>query len=569
MSRPDAELAFDRFADRVFDALLSGNPILATTLGIHGPHDSMLPSRTASAAQSSERMLTELLQEAESFHERELSIERLVDLRLVRSGLAAALLRGQKRPLWRVCPCSYVNDAVYGLYSLMVNDFAPLPDRASAVGGRLHDVPRLLDQGRANVENPSPVFTEMASLSVRGAVHFLDETVAPFLEEAGDVVLRGRLEGERVRAREAFLKYGEWLEADLMPRSNGRFAIGRSAYERLMIEEQGLRWTTDQLIALGQRIYTETLRESKRVASRLLPGKPWSRVFEAIKTEHPEPEGLLSSYAAEVARAKAFLQQHDLITIPEDESISIAATPDFARPLIPYAGYVGPAPFEGETAGTFWVTTPDPNLDEGHQLSQMKGHSYPRITVTSIHDGYPGHHVQALHANRRTDRKLRLLFPCSTMVEGWALYCEEMMYGQGFFRSEKVRLLQLRDLLWRACRVIIDIELQTGRMGFNEAVSFLVRKAHLERPSAVAEVRRHCAYPTQPMSYIAGKALIEELLRDYRAARGSRFRLREFHDDLLSHGPIPIDLIRLEMGIERRPRGGPGRAPLERAEPAR
>jgi uncharacterized protein (DUF885 family) len=130
------------------------------------------------------------------------------------------------------------------------------------------------------------------------------------------------------------------------------------------------------------------------------------------------------------------------------------------------------------------------------------------------------------------------------------------MYQQGFYREDRSRLLQLKDLLWRACRVIIDVELQTGRMGFNEAVTFLVRKAHIERPNAVGEIRRYSAHPTEAMSCVAGKVQIEELLEDYKVARGDQFDLHAFHDDLLSHGTIPVELIRMEMGIpKRRPKG--------------
>jgi uncharacterized protein (DUF885 family) len=147
---------------------------------------------------------------------------------------------------------------------------------------------------------------------------------------------------------------------------------------------------------------------------------------------------------------------------------------------------------------------------------------------------------------------LRALFTAPTMAEGWALYCEEMMHEQGFFADERVRLLQLRDQLWRACRVIVDVGLHTGKMSFNDAVSFLVRKAKLERGIAAAEVRRYCENPTQPMSYVVGKLLIHELREDYRADRGEAFSLRQFHDDLLSHGTIPIALVREEMGVPRR-----------------
>ena len=126
------------------------------------------------------------------------------------------------------------------------------------------------------------------------------------------------------------------------------------------------------------------------------------------------------------------------------------------------------------------------------------------------------------------------------------------MHRQGFFSDERMRLFQLRNQLWRACRVIVDVGLHTGKMSFNEAAGFLVRKAKLERHNALAELRRFCETPTQAMSCVVGKLLIEELRDDTEAEQGAEFTLRGFHDNLLAHGTIPLDLVRREMGVARR-----------------
>ena len=125
----------------------------------------------------------------------------------------------------------------------------------------------------------------------------------------------------------------------------------------------------------------------------------------------------------------------------------------------------------------------------------LRGHARFGIPVTALHEACPGHHLQHLRANQVKGHPLRHIFTSSTFSEGWALYCEDLMYRHGFYIDDRVRLLQLKDLLWRACRVIIDVGLQTGQMGFTEAETFLVRKARLERPNARAEVRRYCANP--------------------------------------------------------------------------
>jgi uncharacterized protein (DUF885 family) len=244
------------------------------------------------------------------------------------------------------------------------------------------------------------------------------------------------------------------------------------------------------------------------------------------------------------------VRRKKLVTFPPGETIEVVPTPAFARPVIPYAAYLTPAPFETEQKGLFWATPPDSSLSKKEQAEVLADHSKPSLAITALHEAYPGHHLQLAIANR-LDRRLRFLYTTSVMAEGWALYCEEMMYEQGFYKSPASRLLQLKDLLWRACRVTLDVSLHTGAMTFEEAVDFLVTKAKLQRPNAAAEVRRYCATPTQPQSYVVGKLLILELLDDYKAARGDGFKLKTFHDELLSHGTIPVDLIRKEMGIPR------------------
>jgi uncharacterized protein (DUF885 family) len=563
MSERDANAAFDRLAERILKSHAELNPIDGTWLGVHGSNDGMLPDRSPEAADRELGTLQDHARSLSQFRERDLSIDRAVDLRLARGGIAGQILRLQKHPAWRESPILYVDDVVFGLYSLLVRGFAPAPKRAKALLGRLKQVPGHLDRARANLHNPSAIFTESAAMSAAGSIDFFDRAIRTFGSSLEDTRLRSGIESAGLEARAAMLAFHEWLEGNLMPISRGDFAVGRATYERLLVDEHALPWTADELIAVGQHVYQEAMREMKRVAARIDPGKPWSQVVESVKLFHPTEGEVLNAYAAEMARARDFVRSAGLATIPEGDCCDVVPTPEFARPIFPYAAYLGPAPFEESQRGTFWVTTVDPGLPEERREVLLRGHARFGIPVTALHKACPGHHLQQVRANQLKGHPLRFIYTSSTLSEGWALYCEDLMYRRGFFSDERVRLLQLKDLLWRACRVIIDVELQTGQMGFTEAETFLVRKARIERPNARAEIRRYCANPTQPMSYVAGKILIDELLEDTKATLGDRFDLRTFHDEFLSHGTIPIELVRMEMRIPRRepPGRGPGRKP--------
>jgi uncharacterized protein (DUF885 family) len=109
------------------------------------------------------------------------------------------------------------------------------------------------------------------------------------------------------------------------------------------------------------------------------------------------------------------------------------------------------------------------------------------------------------------------------------------------------RLYQLKDLLWRACRVVIDVGLHTGRMTFMQAVDYLVEQAMVERFNAVIEVKRYTMTPTQPSSYLIGKLQILALRDEAQKQLGTRFDLAQFHHQLLGIGTLPLGLVREEL----------------------
>jgi uncharacterized protein (DUF885 family) len=173
----------------------------------------------------------------------------------------------------------------------------------------------------------------------------------------------------------------------------------------------------------------------------------------------------------------------------------------------------------------------------------MEGHVLPGIPITAVHEGYPGHHLQITLANQAATKVRRQIWT-PVMVEGWALYCEEMMGEEGFYSDPRTRLLQLKDYLWRCCRVVIDIGLHTGTLSPQEAARMLVEVPKLDPEGAAGEVKRYSKTPTQPLSYAVGKREIMKLREDLRKVEGSSFSLRRFHDRLLKFGSVPISHIR-------------------------
>ena len=116
------------------------------------------------------------------------------------------------------------------------------------------------------------------------------------------------------------------------------------------------------------------------------------------------------------------------------------------------------------------------------------------------------------------------------------------MFEAGYY-DDWGRLIQLKDKLWRACRVIVDTSLHTRRMSDRQAVSFMARELKMSPVSARADVNWYTMRPTVPQSYLTGMLRIRALREKYRRKLGHKFSLKKFHDALLRHGAIPIPLV--------------------------
>jgi uncharacterized protein (DUF885 family) len=136
------------------------------------------------------------------------------------------------------------------------------------------------------------------------------------------------------------------------------------------------------------------------------------------------------------------------------------------------------------------------------------------------------------------------------LIEGWAMYCEELMAQQGLWGSDTAAALNrvLPGMIFRATRVVIDARLHCGSMSYEDAVQFMMR--HNRRGSreadsarAAGEVSRYVIEPTQAMSYLVGKSVILGIKEELRRREGAHFSLKAFHDHLLSYGSIPVPWI--------------------------
>jgi uncharacterized protein (DUF885 family) len=545
---------FNNLVDEILEFRWKDSPVNATFSGIHKYDDKLDKTDPESRRQHLKRA-KEYLKKLDRFtpvskthsEKARLSIDEKMDWKMLRNSLEVEIAWEEKLRWPQRLASIYPETALFGSYILLLRDFAPLSPRMKSVLGRLKQVPRLMKEGKENLRRGRDIpkiWTQIAIETTVSGKEFFKQMIPLFAEKVPR--LRKELLAANQKALSAFDDYEDFLKKRLLPRSKGQFAIGEKFFNFLLSVHHQLPYTADNLLSMGNRIIKETQAEMKFLAKKIDPQKRWTEIVADLKKNYPSKESLLEFYKKEMAKARDFVKKRDLVTIPKGESLLIVETPIFQRNVIPYGAYMPPAPFEKKQEGMFWVTPINEKLPQKQQEEQLQGHNSYGAVLTALHEAYPGHHLQLVHSNK-IKSKVRRQFGTSLFAEGWALYCEELMYEEGFYTKPQTRLLQLKDQLWRACRVVIDASLHTHRMSFDRAVEMLVDVAKLEKTNAIAEVKRYSYDPTQPMTYIMGKMEILKLRDDFKKASGKAFNLKKFHDQLLSYGTIPIRMVRERM----------------------
>lgn len=432
---------------------------------------------------------------------------------------------------------------INAIYQLTIR---AVPDPAAALGARLAAIPAYLRQA---TEFLRPQRQRVPSLWAQSAVAAARDG-GPYLHAlGGDLPQKWRSPGfdqALHAAEEALKRFADFLQNEVCPAAAGNIACGAGRFERLLRYRHFLDVTPERLRAFGESLCNDVQRALDDACLALTGRKDLLAALSLIRQRQPAAGELLAVYRREMQAAYEFVQSHGLVSIPTPQELRIVETPTFLRNQIPFAAYMEPAAHDSAQRGYYYVTPP---VD----AAQMGEHDLVGIRHTCVHEAWPGHHLQFVRAHLgEASRSLpRLLNASATLYEGWALYCEQLMHEQGFLSGPEHNVILLRDRLWRALRVVIDVEIHTGRRSVEDAVDLLVARLGFSRAQAHAELTWYSRSPTVPLSYAAGWALIDGL-RGAEVAAGNTTALRRFHDRLLSMGSVGLPrVIAQEFGAGR------------------
>jgi uncharacterized protein (DUF885 family) len=530
-----------------FRRVVEEEPTWATYLGIHA-WDDRLPDP------SRERVLGDIAADRahvatlEAMDPAGLSAEARFERDLELHHVRLRIYRAEQLRIWerRTTGASALGDALFPLFT---RDFAPLAERLELITKRLEAAPAFLRGHRSRAVVPQvEAWLGIEERSGRNVPSFLDEITAA-ADGAGTHVAaatRAHLLRAVDRAKVAIGDQLEWIE-EIKPGAVPDWAIGHEQYDELLALRAFEGLDADAILEIGWQQLERNHELRRKAAHEIDPAASEMDVVDRVKHDHPETfDEALEEYRVAMRRARQHLIDRDIATVPDDERVEVIATPPFLRGVMPFAAYFEPARFDPSPVGVYVVT---PGVDDNP--TALMEHYRAAISNTSIHEAYPGHHLQLALAARHPSLT-RAQVEAPEFVEGWGMYTEQMMREEGFDTGPAFMVAVATDAIWRAARIVLDVRMHRGEVSIEDATEFLIEHTGFERPNALAEARRYTYTPSYNLSYLLGKVLLLQLRDEEKARLGTAFSLRDFHDTLLRGGSLPVSFHRRALQGEDR-----------------
>jgi len=544
------DAAVETVADLAEDFIrntLAFHPVVAANLGLHEYDGKIADYRPASIARRV-AYLKALAETVESTAAPPAGTTAAFDRALLLRSLRAEAFRWDAYQEHTRSPMLYNTAGNVTLY--VKRNYAPLPDRIRALTRHLELIPDLLEAAVQNLRDGLGVpVLEVAIQQAHGHIRYLQEDLSSVLEKVGDSSLRASAGAARDMAIAAWSRYADHLRGRIA-QPEGAFAIGRTLFEGLLRTGELVEEPVEQLQRLAETDLARNLATAHEVAGRL--GMTVPEAFARMGDSHPSADRLILETADLLEDLRAFLIQHDVITIPSEVRCAVRPSPPFMRAFFAMMDTVGP--FEERADESYYYVTPaDADWTPEQQEDWLRRFNYPTLRDVSIHEAYPGHYVHLLHV-RKSRSRLGKITRSMACTEGWAHYCEQMMVEAGYGAGDPLlHLAQLGEALLRDCRFLIAVGMHSGGMTVDEATDLIVRNAFFQAHPARREAVRGTFDPMF-LNYTLGKLMWLKLRDDYQREQGSAFTLKRFHDEALAHGLAPVPLIR---GVLLRDPAGP------------
>ncbi len=552
LTRDDA--AFTLYEDRFLDGLWKLNPDWATSVGYH-KFDSLLVIPTQQNRDKMVNFTKVQIDSLSRFEVNTLSDANKIDYHLMQNQMEYIQWNLQQLKTHQWDPTSY---NVIGTFAYILNEhYAPLVKRLHNFYQKMAFLPDYYKEAEKQIKNPVTQLTDLAIEQHLGGVSVIEKDFADSLKKTNIPAAEQKLMIDRARlAAETIKAFAEWLKAlkNDHPRS---FRLGREYYADKFKYEIQSELTPQQVFnAATERkkyVHREMVKLSKQLwakyfSTKTMPSDSLAMIammIDTLSSKHVLPGEFQSAIENQLPKLTAFVKTKDLITLDPSKPLVVRKEPGYMAGVAG-ASMSSPGPYD-KTGNSYFNVGSLAGWSAERAESYLREYNQYTLQLLCIHEAIPGHYVQLLYANKAPSL-IKSIFGNGAMIEGWAVYSEEMMLDNGYGNNEpEMRLMWYKWHLRTVCNTILDYNVHTANISKQDAIKFLTKEAFQQQAEADGKWKRVSVSSIQLDSYYTGYKEITDLRDAYKKKMGDKYKVKDFNEKFLSYGSAPVKFIKEAM----------------------
>jgi uncharacterized protein (DUF885 family) len=570
-STPDPTAAESKraneFLDKVFDEFVATHPQIESSLGIKTHYDQWNDISDEAAKRDLETEQKNLTELKRQFPKEKLDAQTKLSCELYEFNTA----RDTEAYQYRLD--SYPVNQMFGVHSeiptFLINIHKVDTEKdAQAYIARLNGVPKLFDQLIVNLKAREehgvippkfvfPLVLEACANVTKGQPFESAGPNSPLFEDFSkkvgalknvDQPARDRLLADARKAltdsvKPAYTKLVAALQA-LEKKANDdagvwKFPDGAAFYASALRRTTTTKLTADQIHETGLKEVARIHGEMRKIMEKVAFKGDLQAFFKFMREDPqfylPQTEEGQQKYLAMATTIIDDMKKRldELFITKPKADIVVKAVEKFRESSAGKAFYNQPAP-DGSRPGMFYVN-----------LSNMKDNPIYELESLAHHEGIPGHHMQiAIAQELKGIPKFRKFGGRYTAYsEGWGLYSELTPKEIGMYQDPYSDFGRLSLELWRAGRLVVDTGIHAKRWTRQQAIDYLKANTPNAETDCVDSINRYIVMPSQATAYKIGMLRIQELREKAKKQLGAKFDFRQFHEVVLTNGPVPLDIL--------------------------
>ncbi|HEY2866860.1 MAG TPA: DUF885 domain-containing protein [Pyrinomonadaceae bacterium] len=530
---------WDAYVDQFLNDYFAANPTFAAIQGKH-EYDGKFPDWSEAGLQKEIARLKSEREKASAFKDADLDDRQKFERGYLIAQIDKDLFWRETADQPHTNPYWYSDPTDPDVY--VSRPYAPLDVRMKAYTTYAKNLPAALEQIKGNLHQPmAKNLIAIGRQTIGGLADFFAKDVVKIFAPVQDAQLQSDFKTANDGAIKSVKDFDAWLGSQ-EANANNNFALGPDKFKAMVKQTEGVDIDLGKLEEIARADLDRNTQALKVACDKFAPGKSVIDCYHQAAADKAPGANIVEAATNQLADIRKYITDHDIVTIPGTEEAKVGLAPPYKAWNFAYINI--PGPYETGLPSVYYVSPPDPSWPKAKQDDYVPGKG--ALLFTSVHEVYPGHFVQFLHANR-SQSKFGQVFVGYAFAEGWAHYCEEMMYDEGLVGDNpEMHIGQLEEALLRDVRFISAIGLHTQGMTVDESKKMFLEQGLQDEGNAEQQANRGTFDPAY-LNYTMGKLMIMKLRDDWCSTRGGKAAWKQFHDAFLSYGGPPIPLVRKAM----------------------